>query len=123
MGQYRDLFNNYIQEFCIREHAEFATVAPPIFFNGYNESIAFSVRKLENGYLITDCHSVTDYWEYMAIDPAQYQERIAAICDFFEVYFDGNLLCKQTLGHDDNRLQHTLAELLQAMIFLAYPTL
>ena len=42
-----------------------------IFFKNYDESVALYIEPTdeENTYIISDCHSVTDYWETMYINP------------------------------------------------------
>ena len=52
-----------------------------IFFKNYDESVALYIEPTdeENTYIISDCHSVTDYWETMYINPDDFKEQISKI--------------------------------------------
>lgn len=57
-----------------------------IFFKNYDESVALYIEPTdeENTYIISDCHSVTDYWETMYINPDDFKEQISKIGINFE---------------------------------------
>lgn len=57
-----------------------------IFFKNYDESVALYIEPTdeEDTYIISDCHSVTDYWEAMYINPNDFKEQISKIGVNFE---------------------------------------
>lgn len=57
-----------------------------IFFKNYDESVALYIEPTdeEKTYIISDCHSVTDYWETMYINPDDFKEQISKIGINFE---------------------------------------
>ena len=52
-----------------------------MFFRDYDESVALYIEPTleEDVYIISDCHSVTDYWEVQDINMKEYSEQIKKI--------------------------------------------
>lgn len=121
MSEYTDIFDGYIKEFLVRDQGSFMTVAPPIYFSGSHSSIAIRLEKNENGYEISDCHTVEDFWEDADIDIAKYKERIDKLCDSFDLYKDERCFCRQIIGtYSENPISvyNQIGYFLQAMILL-----
>lgn len=121
MSEYKDMFNEYVDEILIRDFDDFITIAPPIFFLGSHDSIAVRVEKNENGCVVSDCHTVQDYWDEYVDDLEKYSERIQNICDKFGLYRDGNSFCMQVYGYwneNPHSVRKQIGNFLQAMFLL-----
>lgn len=121
MSEYKDIFDGYIKEFLVRDQESFMIVAPMIFFSGSSDSIAIRIEKNDNGYEVSDCHTVEDYWEDADIDVDKYQDRISKICEEFALYKNERCFCKQIWGyHNENPVSvyNQIGYFLQAMILL-----
>lgn len=121
MSEYRDILDGYFKEFLVRDQQTFVTVAPPIYFLGSSDSIAIRIEKNENGYEISDCHTVEDYWEDAEIDISKYQDRINKICKKFDLYKDERCFCMQICGHYSENpvfVYNQIGYFLQAMMLL-----
>lgn len=120
MSKYRDILDDFFNSLVVRDQETFMTVGLPIFFGSHNESIAISVRENENGFLLSDCHTVADFWELADIDTAAYADRIKLICDSFGVWIDGNNVLMQVYVEDacSARFQHAVGDFLQALSLL-----
>lgn len=119
MSEFLDLYNSLIKDIWVRDGENYLIITPTIFFPGTSESIALQISKDENGYVITDCHTLTDYWEEIDLPCDDYKERIDKICNKFGLEFQGNTLKKQTYVEDEVRLFKAIGFFLQGMFLLA----
>lgn len=119
MSEYSELFKNYIDSFLVKDQQSFLTVAPPIFFSGSFDSLAIRIEKNEGGFVLSDCHTVQDYWDEFYNDMDKYQDKIQTICDKFCLFREERSFCVQTLGDDPLRVHRQLGYFLQALSLLA----
>lgn len=114
-------YTETIREFFdvrLRETDYGVVVTTDIFFSGSDESIALFFSQSDGGYVVDDCHSVTDYWEYSYISPEEHRERIDKITESFGLSFDGTRFSKKSLDDSEWSLRHLIGSFLQAVSLL-----
>lgn len=116
---FRKLLSNYTDEIVVREWDDFAVFAIPVFFLGTMDSMAVSVKKIDNGFIFADCHRVHDYWEEIDFDFKESEERINKICDAFNIEKQENVFMMTARSECDTVLMNMFGYFLQAMILLA----
>lgn len=125
---YSQLVKEYFDEVTVRDFGDFAIVAPPIFFRSYNESLAIRIEKIEGGYRFTDCHCVSDYWEYLGVEEDEYKTEIDRICDLFGLGIDHSEEGRGAIFADvrcesDGAMRHFFGYFIQGVIMLAHVAL
>jgi len=103
-----------------REHDGFLIVATTEFLPGYDESIGLRIACNEAGaVVVSDCHSVTDYWEISGIDPLPRKAEIGRIMEQYGLSFDGSSFSLVCDGGDEAAFGRGIAQFLQALRQLA----
>lgn len=115
---YMELFRGYVDEIVIRDHGEFMIVIPPIYFPFTPDSISLRVQKVDDGYILGDCHRIEDYWEECELDIEKYSERIERICKKFDIYRDERSFCTRIQSDCPERTRREIGMFLQAMVLL-----
>lgn len=119
MSEFTDLYESFIKEVWVRDEQTFQIISIPFFFPRYDESIALRISKDENGFVLSDCHVLTDYWEVFDFPVDDYKERIDKICNAFGLYFEEKTLWMQTFVDDETRLFNAVGYFLQGLFMLA----
>ena len=103
-----------------RAFDDFLIVATTVFLPGYDESIALRLDpEGADAILVSDCHSVIDYWEVFGIDPTLRKEEIERIMKEYALSFDGRIFSSVYDGGDEIAFGEHIAGFIEALKRLA----
>ena len=92
----------------------------PIMYDGADHTFSFYVERSENGgYAITDRGQTLAYLREN-VNPAKYAEKIAAVCEFFEIERINGVFVGSLASAESNQTMRNFYTFIGAMNMIAY---
>ena len=127
--QYLDEYKSWIVADPSRQ-SDAVFIRLPMFFYGYDESIAIKVTEKDGNLILSDCHSTFDYFEYLDIEFDDYRvfldklrkkhgEKLDRIMKTYGIILDGNVFRMTVSGTDYCSFARYLGYFIQALALIA----
>ena len=115
MNAFLDKLSN---AFSVRECEGGIMLLTPIMYQGADHGFSFFVEKSGNGFTINDRGETLEYMREN-FDPKRYEDRIASICERFEITLEDGVFYARLASIESGQTMRNLFKFISAMNMIA----
>ena len=113
-------FLDHLREsYSVREHEDGFIINTPILYRFADHTFSFFLKSNDGcGFTVSDRGETLDYLNE-CFDPAQYMDKIQAICKYFSITLENDVFTGQIASYETNQAMRTFHIFIGAMNMIA----